>query len=898
MQQNPELRREQNQVDRCYQALDQKREHYRAAQRQIAAKGASGSPQNRSERDAMSAYYGDQATRLEQVEERLVFGRLHLDSGEDRYIGRIGLTDKEKTQLLIDWRAQAATAFYQATARNRMGVVARRHISLKGRQVSALEDELLDSDRAQESGLNLQGEGALISSLNANRSGHMGDIVATIQREQDQIIRSDTKQILVIQGGPGTGKTAVALHRAAYLLYAKAEQLSKNGVLVVGPSPSFLRYIEQVLPALGESGVVSTTIENILPGITPTVSEPRPVSRLKGDLRWVKVAQRAVKSLQRIPEKTQRLKVNSYTLELTPNLVKSAIRQARLASSTHNQGRDTFVKCCLEQLTDQYLQLDAQHVKSQLRSAQLDRKTKAASPKVHDEDRSWIYEDIRTTPAVRKAINLCWMPYSASGLLAKMWALPGFLAQIAPEFSPRERRLLYRERGCDISAADVPLLDELWEHLGDFDDPRSTSAKQKRRAHEHAEKQLINQAMASMNLGGGIVNAQMIQQRTAAPLASLDLSQIAHQNRDWVYGHVVVDEAQELSPMAWHCLARRCPSRSFTIVGDLAQRASGPAKSWSQLLTALGDQGVTQTQLTICYRTPAQIMALAESVVKAAGYPVPFPVKAARSNPDALSTLPGCRRSKDGLLAADTIFQVVEDERRLLAAGQVDYGTPGRAQASAAGENQDPVITRNPGTSCSGEPTGHNSETYLSEIGKVSRNRVGDYSGSMVGNPSVVGDPTVVDSPNQSADFSPAQIGSAAKQTFTGDNPLGRSNLDACVGRIALIVPRTQLADYRFYLNTYQQQDLQKRLLSYPIPLTDSSTVIGSDPITDQVALIDPDTAKGLEFDTVVLVDPAQMAKESIGNLFVAMTRPTKRLVTLTSGALPAGWIKDDCIVD
>ena len=322
---------EQQAVDRIYQVLDDARTRYRLRQQQVEALGATGSPQNRSERDVMAAHLGDQAARLERVEERLVFGKLTTLSGKEFYIGRVGLQDSDHSQVLMDWRASAATAFYQATARQPLGMASRRHIGLHRRQVISLEDEAFDLSHAREEGIQLQGEGALLAALQAERSGHMGDIVATIQGEQDRIIRADTSQILVIQGGPGTGKTAVALHRAAYLLYEQAEHLENSGVLIVGPSPAFLRYIEQVLPALGETGVVSTTMASLLPGTSAPGKEHPKISALKGDLRWVKLIKQAVHSLQRVPQSDQPLTVGASKLLLRPRIVKEAIRRARLS---------------------------------------------------------------------------------------------------------------------------------------------------------------------------------------------------------------------------------------------------------------------------------------------------------------------------------------------------------------------------------------------------------------------------------------------------------------------------------------------------------------------------------------------------------------------------------------
>src|SRR5699024_2260197 len=240
---------------------------------------------------------------LEAVEDRLCFGRLDLTDGEVRHIGRIGLTDDEHTSILTDWRAPAAQAFYRATAVHPDGVLRRRHLVTRARQVVSLEDEVLDLDALGDEQVHLSGEGALFAAMAAQRTGRMNDIVATIQAEQDRIIRSDLAGALVVQGGPGTGKTAVALHRAAYLLYAHRRVLERSGVLLVGPSSAFLRYIDQVLPSLGETGVVATTMGDLLPGVSARAEEPTDLAaRLKGDASMARVVARAVRARQRIPE--------------------------------------------------------------------------------------------------------------------------------------------------------------------------------------------------------------------------------------------------------------------------------------------------------------------------------------------------------------------------------------------------------------------------------------------------------------------------------------------------------------------------------------------------------------------------------------------------------------------
>ena len=754
-----ELAREQAAVDGIYQILDDARRRYRQRQRQIQAHGATGSPQNRSERDVMAAHLGDQAARLERVEENLVFGRLTPLQGESYYIGRVGLQDDNHAQVLMDWRARAATPFYQATARHPLGMASRRHIALHRRQVISLEDEAFDLSHAREEGIELQGEGALLAALQAGRSGHMGDIVATIQGEQDRIIRAATSQILVIQGGPGTGKTAVALHRAAFLLYEQAERLAKSGVLIVGPSPAFLRYIEQVLPALGETGVVSTTMATLLPGIRANGKEHPAISALKGDLRWVKLIKQAVRSLQRVPDADQNLTVGASKLVLRPKTVKEAIRRARLSGKPHNQAREIFVAQILDSLTDQYLDTENRREEAELAAAA----SAAGLGKIETNrdslsERALVREDLRSNLNVRRAVNLCWMPYSAQNLLRRLYAYPAFLARFASDFSDAEQEILYRPKEAEFTSADVPLLDELAELLGELPNASSPSSRKDRALARQQEQSRAQAAIEGQGLGAGIVSAEMLANRASAPREQSSLAEMAYQDRTWTYGHVVVDEAQELSPMDWRCLLRRCPSRSFTVVGDLAQRISAGGSSWLQLLGPAADALEEETYLTVCYRTPKEIMDLAEAVTRAAGRPSPYPVQAVRQDPDSLLT--------ERVMAIDaaTVEKTLKTELEYL------------------------------------------------------------------------------------------------------DSYLGKGR-----GRIGIICSQKDLPAF---------QQLSSQL----------AFTVGGDPVSDRVCILDAVTSKGLEFDSVILLEPAHICAQSVGNLFVAMTRPTRRLVTLHSQGLPPGW--------
>src|SRR6478736_9031153 len=354
-----ELRLEQEVVDTLYARLDELRASARARLDGVRRSGPAGSPQNRSERDAFATLYEDRLSQLEAVEERLVFGRIDLDDDTRRYIGRIGLTDGEQTPLLTDWRAPAAQAFYRATAAHPDGVVRRRHVVTRGRNVTSVEDEVLDlelltDEDAQGQLDGLSGEGALLAGLAARRTGRMGDIVATIQAEQDAIIRSELAGALVVQGGPGTGKTAVALHRAAYLLYAHRRLLERSGVLLVGPSLSFLHYIDQVLPSLGETGVVSTTIADLLPGVVADGTEDPRVARVKGRAVMARAVRRAVRARERVPAADVPVRLDGHDLLIRRRDVRDAIAKARRTHKPHNLARVTFVRDMLARLADQY----------------------------------------------------------------------------------------------------------------------------------------------------------------------------------------------------------------------------------------------------------------------------------------------------------------------------------------------------------------------------------------------------------------------------------------------------------------------------------------------------------------------------------------------------------------
>jgi DNA helicase IV len=620
-----ELQREQDYVATLYARLDALQ---REAEQQLTAVrmlDVGGNHQSRSERDTFARLYEDRIVQLREVDDRLAFGRLEAAPDEAsgdavyRYIGRLGLRDEDLQPILLDWRVPQASAFYQATAATPLGARARRHLLSKGRSVIRIEDEILDATLLEGDAAALhQGEGALLAALTAQRTGHMADIVSTIQAEQDRIIRSDLKGVLVVQGGPGTGKTAVALHRAAYLLYTHRDRLKNSGVLIVGPSRSFLQYIEAVLPSLGETGVVLASVGQLYPGVEATREDAPAVAAVKGQTFMADLIARAVRSRQRIPAGPQQLVVNGDRLTLHPQLVENAIHRARATGKPHNEARVTFVKSALGALSREWL-------------AQL----KAQGRSMDDTDLPMLREDLRLADDVRVALNTAWLPLTPEKLLQDLYARPQWLARLTPRWTPEQRALLLRPRDAEFTIADIPLLDEAAEYLGEYN---VVDAARKRELKEQRKRDVENAEAAISNMEvKGLVNAKALADNFAELGDRATTSERAALDRSWTYGHVVIDEAQELSPMQWRLVLRRGPLRSFTIVGDIAQAASAAAAtSWRDALKPILDSSPEAErwrleELTVNYRTPSQIARVAETVAIAHELPI-TPSRAVRAS--------------------------------------------------------------------------------------------------------------------------------------------------------------------------------------------------------------------------------------------------------------------------
>ncbi len=626
---------EQRVVDALYSRLDDLRIEAADRLADVRRSGASGSPQNRSERDAFAQLYEDRIAQLDAVEDRLCFGKLDMVSGDRLYVGRIGLSDADLAPLLTDWRAPAATPFYAATAAQPSGVMKRRHLTTQGRTVTAVEDDVLDVEALRASGneASLAGEGALLAALDAKRTGRMSDIVATIQSEQDAVIRAPLQGALVVQGGPGTGKTAVALHRAAYLLYHHRDMLERRGVLLVGPSASFLRYIDHVLPSLGETGAVSTTLAGLVKGVRATTRDADDVAQLKGRLDLATVIRAAVRERQRVPQRDQEFSIDGRIVTLRRSDVRDAQARARRDGKPHNEARAAFAKDMINRLSRQVVE--------QLGS------------EIDEDDRKEIARDLRDHRNLRIAINLCWLPLTAQQLVRDLLSKPHLLVACAPRFTDAERALWMREKDAPFTDADVPLLDEAAELLGELPlahKPKNDDAAELRYARD----------VLDMVGGGGIVTAEMLADRMKATTSRRSVAERASEDRSWTYGHVIVDEAQELSPMAWRMLLRRCPSRSFTVVGDVAQTSS-PAGTrwWPETLDPLFQDGWRLRELTVSYRIPSAVAVAAQAFAKAAGLPV-SDMSAARDVDDALASIAVADADAVARVAADAAEVEVE----------------------------------------------------------------------------------------------------------------------------------------------------------------------------------------------------------------------------------------------
>jgi DNA helicase IV len=621
-----ELEREQAYVTMLYERLDLLRERARRQLERAFQPDGGGHFQARLDRDALVARHADRLAQLDAAEDGLCFGRLDLGDGSRLYVGRIGLLDDHREPLLVDWRAPAAQPFYRATPAAPSGVVRRRHLKTRARRVLDFEDDVLDLGALSDADRDgLVGEAALLAALGASRTGRMTDIVATIQAEQDRVIRSDLPGILVVQGGPGTGKTAVALHRAAYLLYTHRERLTRRGVLVVGPNPTFLRYIEQVLPSLGERDVLLSTVEELHPGVAATGREPPEAAAVKGDLRMAGVLAAAVRDRRRMPTEPLEIELDGAAPRLEPETCARARDLALQTARPHNQARAIFVREVATALARQV----AERMEEDLAAVEVDESLFGPDEQLHDgpllddEQLADLRDELLATPAVRAVLDRLWPELTPQRLLADLFASAERLAAAAPELTAAERTLLHRDPAAAWTAADVPLLDEAAVLLG-TDEEAARRAEARRAELERRELAYAREVLEGATIGDAARYAPDTSQLDPALMADRwrrreeagTIADRAREDRTWTFGHVIVDEAQEVSAMAWRMLLRRCPTRSMTVVGDVAQTgAPWGAGSWARALDPHAPGRWRVAGLTVNYRTPAEIMAVAADVL-------------------------------------------------------------------------------------------------------------------------------------------------------------------------------------------------------------------------------------------------------------------------------------------
>ncbi len=614
---------EQAHLDLTYARLDRMRANTRRRLSE-ALRETEDNPQALSERESYERLYTDDLTKFDAAEHNLYFGRLDLDDGEIRRIGRIGILDDDAADstLLLDWRAPLSRPFYLATPAAPESVELRRHIRTRNRMVRAINDEYLTGERATDTVTahgDVVNESALVAALNAARTGEMTDIVETIQREQDIIIRSTHRGVTVIQGGPGTGKTAVALHRAAYLLYTHRDTLSRSGILIVGPNDDFLNYIGQVLPSLGESGVLLSTVGDLFPGVRAGAGDSRETMAVKGDPRMVDVIKRAVRGYQSLPTRPVPVTFDTYQVRITSDLVKEARAKARGSRKAHNQGQRIFLRAGLDGLA----QAHARTIGASL----LD-----GSQLLSPGDIADIRDEMAQDPDIRRELLRFWPTLTPLDVLRDLYADPAAIRRATPGWSDDDRRALHRTtaplpEGADLSPADVPLLDEIAELIGfgTEDDEREQRAQWRRRLAEAQEALDILTGSAPQDLEDDLdpeilmaydlIDAEQLAERQTRR-RNLTTAERAVGDRQWAFGHVIVDEAQELSAMAWRMVMRRIPNRWMTIIGDTAQTGDlAGTRSWQAVLEPYVAKRWQLRELTVNYRTPAEITRYANRVL-------------------------------------------------------------------------------------------------------------------------------------------------------------------------------------------------------------------------------------------------------------------------------------------
>ncbi len=524
----------------------------------------------------------------------LCLGRIvGADNPEPVYIGRLGLTDSSGRRLLLDWRSPAAEPFFGATHANPMGLASRRRYRWTDGRISDYWDEVFTPD-GFDGHAALDDQSAFIASLGGSRSPRMRDVLGTIQADQDAIIRAGSGGALVVDGGPGTGKTVVALHRSAYLLYSDPRLgHRRGGVLFVGPHQPYLAYVADVLPSLGEEGVQTCTLRDLLPeGAAAAIETDPDVARLKSSADLVKAIEPAVRFYENPPTTGMTVGTHWSDIRLSAGDWAEAF-DAPESGTPHNEARDQIWAALLTILMESY-DGDAPH--------------------------DLLRKSLLQNRELRTVLNRAWPLIEPADLVGDLWSVPAYLRMCAPWLSPDEVRRLQREDAQAWTVSDLPLLDAARQRLGD---PQAARRQRRHAAAVAAEREQMTRVVDNLieaaddEYGMGLVTMlrgedfhDVLVNEAALPGADPD-------RLAGPFAHIVVDEAQELTDAEWQMLLLRCPSRSFTVVGDRAQARHGFTESWAERLKRIGLDRIRLATLSINYRTPEEVMAEAEPVIRA-----------------------------------------------------------------------------------------------------------------------------------------------------------------------------------------------------------------------------------------------------------------------------------------
>lgn len=621
-----ELAAEQSHADRAYARLDQLRAE---ASRQLAETERS-RPSNHQavfERDVFAHAAATRRAELEHADEGLVFGRLDHSDSTTLHIGRIGVRTEQLDPLVVDWRAPAAAAFYRATPVEPLDVARRRTITSKGRQVVGVNDELLDAEAADAlHGDSVIGEGSFLTALARERGAHMRDIAATIAREQDEIIRAKDQGAVLVTGGPGTGKTAVALHRVAYLMYAHRDRYAQRGVLVVGPSGVFIRYISQVLPTLGETSATLASLGDLVPGSAATLSDPPEVAVAKGSAAMVQVLRAAVQRMsRRRPPGDLRLTHRSHHIVIPARAVEGRLRQLHGSSRPHNSMRRAAANAIADLVWSTWSRTaGASDWRPDTKAAL---REELAYTLAEDRgfrsllDAVWpiltpreVLDALRTGQVELNAVARGLLSAEQLTALRDAWAglrmLPG------DDDEDEEASLV----SPPLTAADVALLDELRELLGELPSGDPYGAPEEEIEEDDDD----------------IAEVTTFADRTSrrGPRGFDE----AHRG----YAHVVVDEAQDVSPMQWRMLARRGRGATWTVVGDWAQSSwADVSEVRTALESAVGRRGIASFELTTNYRTTGSVAELAGRILRRVDPSLKAPT-AVRDRGDEVEVVASC----------------------------------------------------------------------------------------------------------------------------------------------------------------------------------------------------------------------------------------------------------------